>query len=127
MSLRRPFTLLALLAVVASLLAVGPAVPARAAAGDLIPAQEPATRRSEADQTRRRTRRQVFLAELRAALRSATLDSEARDFADMALDQMKDPKLWALWAQLLISVQETRRAIPSKLEERIAALLSDSN
>jgi len=67
--------------------------------------------------------RRALISELAAVYRKAKLPSEAVDLANVAIERMQEPKLWALWAQVLLVVQETRKALPEELERRLRTLL----
>jgi hypothetical protein len=67
--------------------------------------------------------RRALTTELAAAYRKEKLPGEAVDLVAVAIKRMQDPKLWALWAQVLLVVQETRKALPEELEQRLRTLL----
>ncbi len=67
--------------------------------------------------------RRTLTEELAVVYRKAKLAAEAQDLADVAIKRMQDPKLWALWAQILMVVQETRKVLPEELERRLKTLL----
>jgi len=67
--------------------------------------------------------RRALTEELAVVYRKAKLAAEAQDLADVAIKRMQDPKLWALWAQILMVVQETRKVLPEELERRLKTLL----
>ncbi len=68
-------------------------------------------------------RRQALLPELRAKLVRAPLKASTRDLASLALDRMKQADRWALWARILVTVEETAELIGDELETRIRAVL----
>lgn len=67
--------------------------------------------------------RRALTGDLAIVYRKAKLPAEAQDLADVAIKRMQEPSLWALWAQLLLVVQETRKVLPEALEERLRRLL----
>lgn len=67
--------------------------------------------------------RRALTTELAVVYRKAKLVAEAKDLAGVAIKRMQEPKLWALWAQLLLTVQETRKVLPEELERRLRTLL----
>lgn len=68
-------------------------------------------------------RRTALSQEVRARLAAATLPIPARDLANLALDRMKLPDRWALWARVLLAVEETSAALGDELEGRVRAAL----
>ena len=68
------------------------------------------------------TRRRVLLAELRVALQGAELEPPTLAFVAVAMRQMDYPERWALWARLLLAVEETERALPLPLQKRLMEL-----
>ena len=67
--------------------------------------------------------RRALTSELAAVYAKARLPAEAKDLAAVAIKRMQEPKLWALWVQLLLAVQETRKVVPEDLERRMRTLL----
>ena len=67
--------------------------------------------------------RRALCQDMAIVYRKATLPAEAQDLADVALQRMQDPLRWALWAQILLVVHETHKALPEELERRLRALL----
>ena len=71
----------------------------------------------------RRTRRATLLVDLRAALDRAELSEPAHDVVSTALEHMKQPALWAIWAGLLLKIVEVDVSLPAELKKRVRALL----
>tara|TARA_Y100001968_G_scaffold314362_1_gene339623 strand:- start:658 stop:1260 length:603 start_codon:yes stop_codon:yes gene_type:complete len=67
--------------------------------------------------------RRGITGELARLYAGARLPAEAADLVVVALKRMEEPKRWALWAQLLITVQETRNLLSDELMQRLRALL----
>ena len=68
-------------------------------------------------------RRAAVLGELGIRFGRTSLPPPAQDLVNLALDRMKSPERWALWAQVLVTVRETADAIGEELEGRLRALL----
>jgi len=61
--------------------------------------------------------------DVRQMLDGKELEAEAQDFVTLALDRMRYPRLWALWARLLLMVEEVEMEIPQPMQKRIRDLL----
>lgn len=68
-------------------------------------------------------KRNVVLVEIKTAMTQADLAPAAADLARLALSRMKEPGRFALWAQLLMAVDETAQALGPDMERRLKSLL----
>ena len=93
------------------------------AAATKITAKEPEYVGDDAHQAVRAAQRQQVTRDVRQLLDRAALEPEARDFVTLALDRMRYPRLWALWARLLLMVEEVELEIPQPLQVRLRELL----
>ncbi len=68
-------------------------------------------------------RRQDILAEVRKQLEFQQMPDSAFDLVRLGLDRMKRPDRWAMWVQILLSVDLVSEAIGSELELRLRSLI----
>jgi len=68
-------------------------------------------------------RRDQLTAQLREQIEWALIPDSASDLIRLALDRMKRPDRWAMWVQILLSVDLTSQAIGSDLELRLRSLI----
>lgn len=77
----------------------------------------------EAERIARRTKRATLLIEIEEALSRAELTEPAHDVIDAALERMKNPTMWAIWAGLLLKIVEVDVSLSPALKRRMRALL----
>ena len=77
---------------------------------------------SESERIERRTKRATLLIEIETVLRAADLSEPAHDVIDVALEHMKKPAFWAIWAGLLLKIVEVDVSLSPQLKRRTRAL-----
>lgn len=71
----------------------------------------------------RRTKRAMLTVELEAVLKAADLTEPAFDVVTTALERMKSPNLWAIWAGLILKIVEVDVSLSPALKKRTRDLL----